>query len=727
MSPNPPRRYGVPFATLAVALSLGAAQVAAAAEPTEPTPAGATESVVVTANRLNVQTLVDRKVYSVATDVQATFGAVGDLLGVIPSIDVDADGVVSLRGDSNVLILVDGKPSPLFSGPSAADNLQSIPAKDIERIEVLTTPPAQYKAEGAAGVINIIMKKKRTEGLDGSVQASLGSGGRSVVGTNLSYHGGPLAASFSGTYRQDYKSREATSDLIAPDPVTGTPVDYHSVIRERVLRDIPPLALTADYALDDRRTLSVQLSRTGRAGLRTYTELNDTTEAGGVESASSRRLSAGHDREIDVDEWLGYEQKFARAGELLALGLYHSTAHETEHYDYTNDSFVPSAPTLYNNLGFHDERTTTEFSADYTLPYAPSRVLKLGYAFERDNYDYAAGGATVDPSSGVSVPDPTLDDDFRYRQDIQALYGSHQSVFGAWTFLLGARAELAQTEGRQITEQATARHRYLRLYPNVHVDRALTDRSTLTFGASRRVVRPDPAALDPYVDREYTPNLRSGNPELRPQYTQSFEAGYGYDAAGASYTLTGYLRRNRDSATDVLEVLGNGLSLATRANLPRNDASGVEITANGHLLRQLGYTLSGNLFRSEIDASALGYPGLRTTSGLNAKLKLDYRPTAADSAQVTVNRQDRRLTPQGYVSAINVVNLGYRHALGARLTAVATLSDAFNGQRYQRIAVTPAFTQFYERRVQGRVLYVGVVQTFGTARKVKPAGFDYDN
>lgn len=727
MTPNAPPRCHAPFATLVAALLLGATGVVAAAEPVPPPPSGATESVVVTANRLNVQTLVDRKVYSVATDVQATFGSVSDLLGVIPSIDVDADGVVSLRGDSNVLILVDGKPSPLFTGASAADNLQSIPAKDIERIEVLTTPPAQYKAEGAAGVINIIMKKKRVEGLDGSVQASLGSGGRSVVGTNLSYHGGPLEATLSGTYRQDYKVREATSDLVAPDPVSGLPVDFHSVIRERVLRDNPPLALTANYALDDRQTLSLQLSRTGRAGLRTYTELNDSTSAGGVETASTRRLSAGHDREIDVDEWLGFEQKFARAGELLALGLYHSTAHETEHYDYTNDSFVPSAPTVFDNFAFHDERTTSEFSADYTRPYRASRVLKLGYAFERDTYDYAANGATVDPSSGVTVPDLALEDDFRYRQDIQALYGSHQSVLGAWTFLLGARVELAQTEGRQIIQQAVTRHRYLRLYPSVHIDRALTDHSTLSLGASRRVVRPDPAALDPYVDREYTPNLRSGNPELRPQYTQSFEVGYGYDAAGANYTLTGYLRRNRDSATEVLEQLGNGVSLATRANLPRNDASGLEVAASGHVLRQLAYTLSGNLFRSEIDASALGFAGLRTTSGLNAKLKLDYRPTARDSAQVTVNRQDRRLTPQGYVGAVNVVNLGYRRALGARLTAVATLSDAFNGQRYRRIAVTPSFTQVYERRVLGRVLYVGLVQTFGTARKEKPASFDYDN
>ncbi len=146
------------------------------------------EPVVVTAQKLDVETLIDRKVYTVTSDVQSTFGTLGDVLSVIPSVDVDPDGIVSLRGDTNVLILIDGKPSTQFSGTAAGDNLQSIPAKDIERIEILTTPPAQFKADGAAGVINIITRKKRPEGGFGSVQASRGSGGRLGLGRGRQLH-----------------------------------------------------------------------------------------------------------------------------------------------------------------------------------------------------------------------------------------------------------------------------------------------------------------------------------------------------------------------------------------------------------------------------------------------------------------------------------------------------------------------------------------------------------
>ena len=140
-----------------------ACPIAQAADP-PPAPDAAMQAVVVKADKLEVETLIDRKVYSVTSDVQSTFGTLSDVLSVIPSVDVDPDGIVSLRGDTNVLILIDGKPSTLFSGPSAGDNLQSIPAKDIERIEILTTPPAQFKADGAAGVINIITRKQRPEG-----------------------------------------------------------------------------------------------------------------------------------------------------------------------------------------------------------------------------------------------------------------------------------------------------------------------------------------------------------------------------------------------------------------------------------------------------------------------------------------------------------------------------------------------------------------------------------
>jgi outer membrane receptor for ferrienterochelin and colicin len=145
------------------------------------------------------------------------------------------------------------------------------------------------------------------------------------------------------------------------------------------------------------------------------------------------------------------------------------------------------------------------------------------------------------------------------------------------------------------------------------------------------------------------------------------------------------------------------------------------------LLPRLSCSLSGDAFYTQIDATALGAPGLKSTTGVNAKAKLDYRPVGSDSAQITFTRTDRRLTPQGSISAINVVNLGYKHAFTAALNAVATVSDVFSGQRYTRVASTPLFTQVYQRSVEGRVAYLGVIYSFGGAKKDQPSNFEYDS
>lgn len=701
--------------------------VPAAADEPQPPATKSLATVVVQAEKLNVETRVDRKIYTVTEDAQSSFGTVSDILSVIPSVDIDPDGVVSLRGDSNVLILIDGRPSTQFQGSAAGDNLQSISAKDIERIEILTTPPAQFKAEGAAGVINIITRKHRARGTSGTLQGSLGDGGRSAVAASTNYSGARFSGSLSAGYRQDYRQRLEQSEVIGPDPATGTVLDSHDEISERIRRNTPNAALTGEYQLNDRQTIAVSASWYRRGGLRSYIQTDDSVDPTGAVISSTQRLSRGHDPENSYDTSLRFTERFARSGETLDLSAHRSTSHQYEHYDYTSDSFIPAAPTTYNNLSFHEEHAITEADADYVLPLVEGHSLKAGYAFEQDDYGFSNVGETVDAVTGAQTIDPLQTNEFSFQQRIHAVYLSYQATVGAWTWLAGVRGEVTTTDALQISNGVSTPGRYAQLYPSLHVDRSLSDQSSVSFGASRRVTRPDPSNLNPYIDYEYTPNLRTGNPNLRPQYTQSVEAGYEYERRGSSYGLTAYYRRNTDSVTDLIEYLGNGVSLDTRTNLPRNDSGGLELTASAHLVPSLAYSVSANAFYSQIDASQLGVPGLESTTGVNAKVKLDYRPTAADSGQITFTRTDKRLTPQGDISAINIVNLGYKHAWTRELSFIATVSDLFNGQRYQRFAATPILTQVYERRVEGRVFYAGLVYTFGEEKKSKQSEFEYDN
>ena len=708
--------------------AVAAPALAAAAENPPPPVNSALDTIIVQGEKLNVESKIDRKIYSVTEDVQSTLGTLSDILSVIPSVDVDPDGNVSLRGDTNVLILIDGKPATQLQGSKAGDNLQSISASDIERIEVLTTPPAQFKADGAAGVINIITRKRGAkEAASGSLQGSRGDGGRSLVGAGGSYGSKQFTASLNATYREDYRQRTVQSDVIGTDPASGQVLDSRDHISEHDRRNVPSVDFSGEYDPNERESLSASASWLRRGGLRVYTQLDDSTLASGAVTSSTQRVSSGHDPEDDYNTTLRFTQKLSEPGETLDLSLHRSISHQHEHYDYSNDSFIPPAPVFYNNLGFAEDHGVTELDVDYALPLSKTQSLKLGYAFEGDDYGFDNVGANVDPVTGVQMIDPLQTNEFKFKQHIHAIYQSYQGSFGAWALLGGLRTELTTTDARQLTDNSSTASRYTDVYPSLHIDRTLSDRSTLSLGASRRVTRPDPSFLNSYTDYEYTPNLRAGNPHLKPQFTQSFDVGYEYAGRSTNYGLTGYYRRNKDSATDVTQYLGSGLSLTTKTNLPRNDSAGLELTATGHLLPKLTYSVSGDAVYTQIDATALGIPGLKSSTGLNAKAKVDYRPTSDDSAQIAFTRTDKRLTPQGSISAINVVNLGYKRAITSALSMVATVSDLFSGQRYQRSASTPLFTQIYQRNVEGRVAFVGLTYSFGVAKKDKQSNFEYDS
>jgi len=176
----------------------------------------------------------------------------------------------------------------------------------------------------------------------------------------------------------------------------------------------------------------------------------------------------------------------------------------------------------------------------------------------------------------------------------------------------------------------------------------------------------------------------------------------------------------------VTQIVSADVVLITKENLAKDTAAGLDFSANGRLTSTLSYGVSGNLFHDQIDATALAAGGLKSTTGVNAKASLDYHPTAYDTAQISFTRSDKRLTPQGFVGAIDLVNVGFRHQIRPQLSALITVSNLFNGQVLHRFVGTPTLTDRYEREQVGQVAYVGIVYGFGASKKAKPGGFDYD-
>src|SRR5581483_10467994 len=307
---------GLLIASVIGGLALLVTTTKAVAADSPPPSVPPTDSVVVTSRRLPVQTFIDRKVYSMTDDLQASFGTLSNVLTDIPSVNVDPDGIVTLRGDSHVVILIDGKPSALFSGSNAGENLQSFPAANIERIEVITNPPPQYRAAGAAGVINIITRKAHKDGMSASLRASQGNDGRSVVSANSSYRSETLSVSVDAGYRHDERQKVLESDIRSPLTPAASTLDSKSVLLEHSWRDVPSAGAKAEVMLDDKDSVSGSFSWLRNGGPRSYTQttsITSTTEAdatGAVTGVSGRR-SRGHNPGTDYDERLGYVRKLA--------------------------------------------------------------------------------------------------------------------------------------------------------------------------------------------------------------------------------------------------------------------------------------------------------------------------------------------------------------------------------------------------------------------------------
>ncbi len=706
----------------ALALGLADQSRAQTSAPAAPASVGAVEVVAGAAPK---QTRIDRTVYAVARDLQATSGTAADILANVPSVDVDQDGNVSLRGDPKVTILVDGKPSAQFAGATRGLSLQQFPANEIDHVEVLTAPPAQFKAEGSGGVINIVTKKRRTAGASGAGQFLIGDKRRYVVGLDGAENVGPFKLSGGIGLRRDAKQRLTDDSRLTLDPVLGPQASVQHV-DEQFRRFIPSVKGEATWDINPKQSLTASFSHRELTGDRYFDQSNQTGPRAAPAASISNRHSDGHEWAVDASEGLRFDQALGKPGETLSLGAQRSATGERERYAYTNTFPLPASAPTFDDLHLGLNLVKTEVNADYARPLAGDREVKAGYDLEDDRNAFDNWGHTIDPVTGRATLNPNVSNDFRYRQRVDAFYGQVESPLGSWRLQTGLRLETAHVSTYAITGGQTGGRNDFGAYPSLHLDRALGDTAKLSLSISRRVTRPDPEALNPFTDHHDIHNLRAGNPGLLPQDTLAYEAGYNDSRGALSYGATAYYRFDRNSVTDIVRPISDDVVLATKTNLPQSRSGGVEFSVNGKLLGALTYALSGNAFHSQIDATGLGQAGLASTTGVNLKASLDYKPTAADTAQLSVSRTDKRLTPQGSVSAVNLVNIGYRRQLRPDLALVLTVTDLFDGQRQRRVIATSSLQDVYLRHQVGRIALLGLTYTFGAGRKAKGSGFQYD-
>jgi outer membrane receptor protein involved in Fe transport len=710
------------LATPALAQQPKAAPGGAAKSPSAPKPAagGTVGEIVVEGTPPPIRNSIDRNSYSVANDLQATTGSISDALRSVPSVEVDVQGNVALRGDTNVTIMIDGKPSGMFQGDGKAQALQNLPADQIERVEVITNPSAAFDPNGSAGIINLITKKTRKLGPQGSMRANVGSSGRQNGGISGSYRDQKLTLSGDASYRhdsikQDFSRERETPDLVAggvrrseQDGVQGGRVNVASV-RGQV--DYDPDAKTRFTA--ELRYLSVDFMDESSETLREVSGV-------GVPTRDYVRLGQARQKRPTEAGTLRFRHTFGDEHELTAD---FTRERSQNHFDRQSSYDNRLGPDSYEALSLDTLFWETLGKVEYSRPLPGDVKLKLGYSYDADDNDYDNRGERG-PAPGLTSPDPSLTNLFKFDQQVHAVYGTYERPFGRLTALGGLRVEAVNIDIHSVTQNLKAGNDDASLYPSLHLRYSLTEDQNLSASYSHRIQRPQPQDYNPFRIYQDPQNFRAGNPDLKPQQTHSYELGYQYRKAGTIYLATLYYRDIRDAVTDVTRNIGGGVFLSTKENIGQSRNAGLELVANGKLTPKLSYNVNGNLFWNEIDGEGLGFgASQRDAVSLAGRANLSWTVTDKDFVQINGLVNGKRLTPQGYMQPTAMLNLGYRHKFSDQLSGVVTIQDALDSFRFKSVIDTPTLRDVQRFTPTNRGVFVGFTYAFGGGKARD--GFDF--
>lgn len=707
-----------------------------AATPSKPiattAPAGQKDkdaTITVTGSRDGVQTSIDATSYSLSKNLQAANGTLADALRGVPSVDVDPEGNVSLRGDSSVTILIDGQPSGLLTGPSRGQTLLQLPADRFARVEVMTNPSAAYSPEGSGGVINLITKPAAPRAgttATGSIRGAVGDRGRWTGAASGSWQRGPwtLSGDISSRYDPVTLSLFRVRELL--NPATGSVVTTTRDDQEITSSQRGTVGrLTAEYRFDKNTQLTAEARGTSIGTFGRGPDVFTVRNAAGSPTAAFTRDGSAA---FDVANWGGTLRmlhRFDTAGHEWTNELRYDTNDTDNLFRIATRFDLPIGADLFERSDQHIGLATLGFTSAYVRPLASGGRLRLGYELtdQRPEQQFAfRRGATVDHLTLVDA----LTNAFRGRQTVNALYSTYERPLSPeLTAQAGLRLEQTDIRIDGLTGNAPVTQDYFRIFPTAHVEYRLSATETLRASYSRRIQRPQPGQLNSAVIFVDPLNRRSGNAELRPQETDATELTWQRRQGQGFYQATLYLRDTSRSFTDVARDIGNGLLLTRPENLGSRRDIGLDLSFNGPLLPKLRYSVGGNVFHQSVQAEGILGGEPRDAVLASGRFSLDWQPTKADFVQLSGFWVGDTLLAQGEREIGGMLNFGYRRKLDSRFSLNLTGRDLLNSFRIRSAYDTPQFRDQSGQHLKLRSVLVGLTYTLGSTPRRQPEQFDF--
>lgn len=680
----------------------------------------ALQEVTVQGQRELIEERVDRTIYKAENDKTTAGGDATDVLRRVPMLSVDLDGNVSMRGSSNILVLIDNRPSAIAAS-SIADALRQIPADEIKAVEVITSPSARFDAEGTSGVINIVTKKNNLQGMTLNINSGVGLRG-SNLGLQGSARKGKMGFSLGGFGRAGYNILGSFENQQITNGTTGNTTKTVQSADTKRQEIFGRYNFGVDYEIDKYNFITgavnfgIRNSENWQENFMTQSFLNNVLRA-----QQNREINT-LDNSNSVDVSLNYTKTFEKRGkELSFLTLYSLNNRENS---FTNTLFEADMEEVLSRLKNLNPSKNEEFTiqVDYVNPvnekgtqiieYGAKNILRKAYS---DFAYFQAEGAT---GEFVESQDPTLSNEFSYDQNVTAGYLSYTLQFlKNYTLKPGLRYEYTTIKADFKTEFEAEIPSYGTLVPSLNASRKLKNGNMIKAAYNRRIQRPSLRFLNPNIEASNPQQLSQGNPTLDPELTDNYELGYSTFIKGTTLNFTGFYRNTTGSIQAIRDVRTDGIIFTSFENIGREQALGTNLFFNVNINNKLSLNGGMDLFYSMLDNGLTDPQFAAQNEGwvVSGRMFGNYTLPKDWQIQVFTFARGRQVQLQGTSGGFAAYGLNFNKQLKEKRGSLGFGAENFLMKEFviRNEIVTPTIMQNSTNRIQNMNFKVNFTYRIG--------------
>ncbi len=653
---------------------------------------------------------VDKKIYRIDANAVSANGTAGDILQNIPSVFVNQNGSVTLRG-GRVKIYINGKPSGIL-GISRSQILDYIPASLIESIEVINDPSAKYDADGSSGIINIILKNQKKPGINGLITVSAGTLDRYNGSANFSFNYGKLSLFTSYDVKsvnmETWESKDRTTDQQGVIKHVNQDRDFWSKTNNQNFR------FRGEYAFSKKSVLGFSYlnSKTIDKDLNNF-KYEQLDESFALTDLYNRRINE-KDHDNSNNFTLNYTKKFKKPQQQLTSDLFYSKGTENTlgdiYQQYFNLDGTPSTqlPGISNTYNFNTE-TNLVGQLDYDQPLAKKAKMEMGIKIRSKKTEASYRLDNYYQPLDIYITDPLITNDFRYDLMVNAGYVTYRNKVNNFSYKIGARVEQTHIKFDVTNGSVNNEFNYTDLFPSVHLLEEFKNNNKLTLRYSRRIDRPAFREISPLQQFNDPFFLNKGNPNLLPEYTNSFDLTHTKSWKQSSISGSLYYRYSTGTIQKIVILKPDGVTETNYQNLNSSKDIGIEINAYFQLYKWWKINSSLNYYKNIIDGTNVGEEFKTDQYSYNGKMNNNFTPWKKSMLQISANYQSPTFSPLIKNFGQYYVDASFKQDLyNKKLSISIRCTDIFLTQRRNYDLIGSNFSVNSRSDRQSRALFFGI-------------------